>query len=224
MTSVKELEPAGTLPPGVRGAQRGELLLSVDELALAAPWASGACGVRIKWWGDSSLSMGPVLLPSQPGCAPASWAVVSPATRSAAGCASSWRATSPTCASSSSTSSTSPRPRRTARPRVHLHLSEGAIRRAALRDARRVHRGGGGARAAARLAARPLRARRRRVAQLVRRAAEPAAAPAVVAAAVGIRPRLVRPQREARDVRRVAQAPDAGARVAPPPSSRPAGA
>ena len=45
MSGVKELEPAGTLPPGVRGAQRGELLLSIDELALAAPWASGACGV-----------------------------------------------------------------------------------------------------------------------------------------------------------------------------------
>ena len=68
MTSVKELEPAGTLPPGVRGAQRGELLLSIDELALAAPWASGACGVRIKWWGEPGD--GTVLLPSQPGCAP----------------------------------------------------------------------------------------------------------------------------------------------------------
>ena len=63
MTSVKELEPAGTLPPGVRGAQRGELLLSIDELALAAPWASGACGVRIKWWGEPGD--GTVLLPSQ---------------------------------------------------------------------------------------------------------------------------------------------------------------
>ena len=63
-----ELEPAGTLPPGVRGAQRGELLLSIDELALAAPWASGACGVRIKWWGEPGD--GTVLLPSQPGCAP----------------------------------------------------------------------------------------------------------------------------------------------------------
>ena len=68
MSGVKELEPAGTLPPGVRGAQRGELLLSIDELALAAPWASGACGVRIKWWGEPGD--GTVLLPSQPGCAP----------------------------------------------------------------------------------------------------------------------------------------------------------